>query len=350
MTKKENTLSKPKSQARPKSKTQATSSKLAVTLGGGTGTFAVISALKNLPVELTSIVAVSDSGGSTGRIRDEFGFQPVGDLRQSLAALADPDEQDWIRKILLYRFKKGDGLQGHNLGNLILTALQDMTKDTTQALQIVEKVFGLQGSVIPVTDKTVDLKIIYEDGSSAVGEHLLDAKTKTPKPIKEVQLTPNCQLNPHAKQAILGADWIIIGPGDYYASLMAVLVTPGLKKALAQSCAQLIYIVNLMTRRNQTHDMTAQDHAIGMEEALGKQLDKIIINNQSPPKKIEEVYAQAQEFSVKDDLPQNDSRVVRAPLLGEVATSTHPYDKVPRSLLRHDAGKLKSVLKQTLKL
>src|SRR6185369_1952599 len=94
-----------------------------VVVGGGTGTFPVISALKHQDVDISSIIAVSDSGGSTGRIRDEFGFQPVGDLRQALAALAQDDGEEWIRKILLYRFEKGEGLKGHNLGNLILTAL-----------------------------------------------------------------------------------------------------------------------------------------------------------------------------------------------------------------------------------
>src|SRR5690606_5785486 len=101
--------------------------------------------------DICSVVAVSDSGGSTGRIRDEFGFQPVGDLRQSLAALAGDEAGAWIQKLLLYRFQKGEGLVGHNLGNLILTALQDMTGDTTQAMEIAEKIFRLEGTVIPVT-------------------------------------------------------------------------------------------------------------------------------------------------------------------------------------------------------
>jgi len=113
-----------------------------VVIGGGTGTSVVLSGLKNYNVNLTAIVSMADNGGSTGRLRDEFGFQPVGDLRQSLASLAREDSQEWIRKLLLYRFSHGKGLQGHNLGNLMLTALQDMSGSTPQALEIMENMFG----------------------------------------------------------------------------------------------------------------------------------------------------------------------------------------------------------------
>ena len=121
-----------------------------VVIGGGTGIFPVTAGLRHLNnVEISTIISVSDSGGSTGRIRDEFGFQPVGDLRQSLAALAEAENEEWIRKLLLYRFEKGDGLKGHNLGNLILTALQDMTGDTSEALFRIKQIFRLKGEVIP---------------------------------------------------------------------------------------------------------------------------------------------------------------------------------------------------------
>ena len=135
-----------------------------VVIGGGTGIYPVTTALSRLDVSIATIIAVSDSGGSTGRIRDEFGFIPVGDLRQSLAAAAHGDGQEWIRKLLLYRFDKGEGLKGHNLGNLILTALQDMTGSTTEALAKAEDIFKLKAKVIPATENNVDLEIEYEDG------------------------------------------------------------------------------------------------------------------------------------------------------------------------------------------
>lgn len=319
-----------------------------VVMGGGTGTFCVISALKQLNVNISSIIAVSDSGGSTGRIRDEFGFQPVGDLRQSLAAMADPNGQEWIKKILLYRFSKGSGLKGHNLGNLILTALQDMTNDTTAALEIAEKVFNLKGSVIPVTTETVDLKITYSDGSSKVGEHILDEDTNSPKTIDHVSLTPDCELNPAAALELSKADLVVIGPGDYYASLMATLVVDGIQNAFKKSNAKIVHVVNLMTRRTQTHGMTAQDHVEGIEKVIGQKLDFTIINSSTIPEETLSLYEKAKEFPVKDDLG-DAKHVYRADLISQDLIFKPESDTAHRSLLRHDPEKLQTVLEKILK-
>ncbi len=321
--------------------------KKAVVIGGGTGTFPVIAALKRLRADITTVICVSDSGGSTGRIRDEFGFQPVGDLRQALAALAESEGQEWIRRILLYRFSKGDGLKGHNLGNLILTALQDMTGDTTKALDIAEKVFRIEGSVIPVTQEIVDLKINYENGTSQVGEHVLDENASNPKRVASVELIPSAPLNPAARVAIETADVVIIGPGDYFASLQAVLVANGIKEAFAASQATTVYVMNLMTRLTQTPDMTTTDHVKGIESAIGKAVDAIIINDQSISETTLELYANEGEFPVVDDL-QSDGRVVRSPIISDQVMNKTAYDTAHRSLLRHDSHKLEQVLQNLL--
>ncbi len=318
-----------------------------VVMGGGTGTFAVTSALKRLPCTISAIIAVSDSGGSTGRIRDEFGFQPVGDLRQSLAALADLSSQQWIQKILLYRFDKGSGLQGHNLGNLILTALQDMSGSTGKALEIAEKIFNLHGKVIPVTNQTVDLKIFYQDGSTVIGEHILDESDENPKSIDRVELTPECTLNPVAHEEILTADFICIGPGDLYASLLATLVVPGISEAFAQTKAKIVYIPNLMTRRTQTHNMTARQHVDKIAEVLGRNVDIILINNTTIPQAILKAYAAEQEFPVTDTLAA-DTRVIRADFLKEQPVPKTATDTAYRSLLRHDPEKLCAVFRTIL--
>ena len=314
-----------------------------VVIGGGTGTCPVISAVKAQGIELASIIAVSDSGGSTGRIRDEFGFQPVGDLRQALAALAQADGEEWIRKILLYRFTKGDGLKGHNLGNLILTALQDMTGDTTHALEIAEKVFRLDGEVIPATQDNVQLEITYVDGSVVVGEHTLDEHTTRPKKIDQVKLIPQGSLNPKAQSAIESASLMTIGPGDYYASIMAALLPEGMKEAFARSQAKVVYMVNLMTRLTQTHNMSAQEHVAGIEAAIGKPVDHIVLNTAPVPQDVLDIYAQHHEFPVVNDLT-NDSRVVQTSLLSEELYHKSAVDSAHRSLLRHDATKLRAVL------
>ena len=323
-----------------------------VTMGGGTGTFPVVSALKKLNVDITAIVSVSDSGGSTGRIRDEFGFQPVGDLRQSLAALADVKGQEWIQKLLLYRFSKGEGLKGHNLGNLILTALQDMTQNTTESLEIAEQIFNLHGSVIPVTESFVDLQINYIDGTTAIGEHILDDEAKEtesmqPKKIASVSLVPPCTVNPPAQRALLEADFIIIGPGDLFASLLATLVADDTKEIFSQVAGKIIYMSNLMTRVSQTHEMTAQQHLEKGESTIGRPVDFVIINNQEIPKNILEKYALSNEFPVNDDLPETE-KIVRAPLLLDQMIEKKDYDTSHRSLLRHDSEKLKQVFMKIL--
>jgi len=318
-----------------------------VVMGGGTGIFPVIRALKRLNTAITTVVAVSDSGSSTGRIRDEFGFQPVGDLRQSLAALAESQGEEWIRKILLYRFQKGTGLKGHNLGNLILTALQDMTGDTTKALEIAEKVFRLDGAVVPVTQDNVNLEIHYDDGSTAVGEHILDEVPPAAKTISSIALTPKADLNPTAEAAIENAQLIIIGPGDYYASLMAVLMVEGLPAALAKSQAKVVYVMNIMSRATQTKDMTAIQHLQGIEAAIGKKIDIILSNNQVIPAPILALYAHEDEFPVSDDLGA-DERVIRTNLISDQLAQQQAYDTAHRSLLRHDSDKLCVILKQLL--
>jgi uncharacterized cofD-like protein len=319
----------------------------AVAMGGGTGTFPVVTALKTLDLDISAIISVSDSGGSTGRIRDEFGFQPVGDLRQSLAALAKEDGQEWIQKILLYRFSKGSGLKGHNLGNLILTALQDMTNNTTESLMIAEKVFDLDGSVIPVTASNVDLKIHYSDGSTAVGEHILDISEKNPKQIDHISLIPECTLNEPAKISLENADYIILGPGDHYASILATLAVPGIKKAFEKSEAKIIYISNLMTRRTQTHGMTILDHLKEVEGAIGKKVDRILINESKIPEEVLKMYADEEEYEVEDDL-NGDDRIIRAKLLLNETFIKSKVDTAHRSFLRHDAKKLALTLKKLL--
>lgn len=319
-----------------------------VTMGGGTGTFPVVSALKKIGVDISAIVSVSDSGGSTGRIRDEFGFQPVGDLRQSLAALADTKSQKWIQKLLLYRFSKGVGLKGHNLGNLILTALQDMTGNTTESLEIAEHIFNLDGSVIPVTSSFVDLQIHYEDGTTATGEHILDNSSAHPKKIREVKLVPSCTTNPPAKDALIQADYIIIGPGDLYASLLSTLVVDDIKEIFSQLNGKIIVMLNLMTRLTQTHEMTAKEHIATIEAAIGKKVDFIVVNNQEIPLNVLKAYADQHEFPVIDDLGKNKG-VFRSPLLFDELIEKKEYDTAHRSLLRHDSKKLEKTLNEIMK-
>lgn len=316
-------------------------------IGGGTGTSTVVTALKKLAVSITALVSVADSGGSTGRLRDEFGFQPVGDLRQSLAALAQDKDQEWVRKLLLYRFEKGEGLKGHNLGNLLLTALQDMMGSTVKALEMSEKIFHLQGTILPVTTANVELVVEYTDGTIRVGERQLDENSSGNKKIKRVFLSPKANLYTKAKDTIEKADLVIIGPGDYYSSIMPALAVEGIKTAFKNTRAKIVYITNLMTRFTQTHEMTASDHVRGIEQVLGRKCDLIVVNTGKIPKDILAFYAKEKEFPVQNDLKQ-DSRVIERDVVLYKVFKQLISDTAHRSILRHDPEKLAQIIKEHL--
>jgi uncharacterized cofD-like protein len=313
-----------------------------VVIGGGTGTSTVVAGLKTKPVDITAVVSMADSGGSTGRLRDEFGFQPVGDLRQSLAALASSDSQTWIRKLLLYRFSKGEGLKGHNLGNLILTALQDMAGSTTSALEIAQQVFRLDGKVYPVTTTPVQLQIEYEDGQVIVGEDSLNENTVVGKKIRTISLVPEARLYSKAAEAIEHADGVVIGPGDYYASIMAALAPHGIKEVFAKTRGRIIYVVNLMTRYNQTHDMSVEDHVRGIEAAIGRKLDLILVNNGKIPADVLAAYEDEKEFPVQ--ITSSDPRYLQRDFLSDQIAEQLQADALHRSLLRHDSVKLATAI------
>lgn len=319
-----------------------------VVLGGGTGTATIIAALKNLNVDISAIITVADSGGSTGRLRDEFGFLPVGDLRQALAALASDSDQSWIRDLLLYRFSKGSGLEGHNLGNLILTALQDMTGSTAKAIEIAEKVFRVHGRIYPATTTTIQLVIEYEDGTVEIGEHNLDEMHGGDR-IVNLKTSPRASIYPKAAEAIQTAESIIIGPGDMYGSLLPIIVINGTTQALAATKGKLIYMENLMTHYTQTHNMTATDHLNILCQYMKRSVDAVVVNSAKITPQIKASYAKQHEYPVIDDLPKKASyQIIRAPLIKTKAVRPQKGDTVKRSYIRHDPQKVAILLKKLI--
>ena len=191
-----------------------------VVIGGGTGTHTVLRGLKQYQKQLnvSAVVTMADSGGSTGRLRDEFGYLPVGDVRMALVALAsDVDEQEeLLRKLFLYRFDKGDGLSGHNFGNLLLVALTDILGSEEAAIRAAARVLRVRGTVVPVTTEKVDLVATYDDGTQVIGEHNIDEPTtkRAQYKITELSITPQASISEAAESTILDADLIVLGPGD----------------------------------------------------------------------------------------------------------------------------------------
>lgn len=316
--------------------------KKVVVIGGGTGSFVLLTGLKEYDLDLKAILPVTDDGGSTGRLRDEFGFLPVGDMRQCLAALAP--ENGLLRQMLLYRFEKGRGLKGHNLGNLILTALEDMVGSEPEAITKAAQIFRLKGKVLPISKKLVMLAAEYSTGGKIVSEYKIEInKLKEGERITRLYTIPKAWINPEAREAIKKADLIVFAPGDLYNSTIANLVIEGTGEALAKSKAKLVYIVNLMTLNSQTQDYQASDHLREVERYAGRQMDYVLVNKQKIAAEISAAYRKKEEHPVLDDL-ERDGRVIRKPLLAKTLYRKPKSDVLKRSLLRHDPKKLAKVI------
>lgn len=315
-----------------------------VVIGGGTGSYSVLRGLKKFSdqVSLTAIVTMSDSGGSTGRLRDEFGYLPVGDLRMALTALASEDDEHelLLRDLFAYRFAKGEGLAGHNFGNLLLVALSDLLDSPTEAIDAASKVLKIDGRVLPVTNTSTHLLATYEDGTTLRGEHLIDEPRRgVNMRITNLSVEPTVQVSPQAKQAILEADTIILGPGDVYTSVLANCVVPGVKEALQQTNARIVYVCNLMTKSGQTDGFTTVKHFTEISRYIEKEPDVMLYNTTALPEDLLERYASEDEYPVKIET-LDDQRFIGLDLLATGVVETVRGDTLRRSFLRHDAEKL----------
>ena len=250
------------------------------TIGGGTGTFNVLYGLKNNPrLHLSAIVNVADSGGSTGILRDEFGILPPGDIRRAIVAMSE--DTGMVRKLFEYRFKKESSVSGHTVGNLLLTALADITGSFEGGIQELSEMFDVRGRVIPVTLGDIQLAVELADGSTIVGETNIDIpKHDGDLAIRRAYLIGDSTLNPRARETILNADYIVIGPGDTYTSIIANLLSDGMHEAIAGSSARVIYVCNIMTKHGETTNFEVADFIRVIEEYIGEgRIDYVIVNN-----------------------------------------------------------------------
>lgn len=311
-----------------------------VTIGGGTGTFVVLSALKQLPdVALSAIVTTSDDGGSTGHLRDAYGFLPMGDARQALVALSS--DGDTLRNLFAYRFQKGN-VTGHNLGNLFLTALTNLLGSEAAAIKEASRILRVNGYVIPATDAPTTLCATFVDGTNITGENAI---TDRPDPvvIESVCLAEPASLSAAAARAIQEADMIILGPGTLYASTVAALLPDGMKEAITASGAELVYVINLFTKRGQTDGFTATDHVREVTKYAGRAPDHILVHEGPFSEDVLSWYAKEGERPVEDDLGE-DVRACRASLASVQVVPALPGDPLRRSLMRHDSEKLRDAL------
>lgn len=318
-----------------------------ICIGGGTGTFVTLKGLKHTGHKLSAIVAMSDSGGSNKRIRDEFGLLPTSDIRQCLVALSDENGGvGLLRKLFMYRFEKGEGLAGMTFGNLFMAALSDILGSQEEAIRQTRKVLRIQGNVIPVSFTDTNLFAEYENGQTLSEEHLIDEPPHDGKiKITSVSLKPNAKANPEALEAIKGADLIVLGPGDLYTSLIPNLLVESIPEAIRSSKAKKVYVSNLMTKFGQTYNFTANDHLATLKQYLGVDVDYVIINNGPLQKQALEVYAKYNEFPVRDDLGDvKKPQVIRLNVASRQLAQKSKSDALVRSLIRHDSNKLAEVL------
>jgi uncharacterized cofD-like protein len=251
-----------------------------VAIGGGTGLPTLLRGLKSYTSNITALVTMSDDGGSSGRLRGEFGMLAPGDTRNCLVALADTESL--MEQVLNYRFDHGEGLTGHSLGNLLLTSMTEITGDIDEAIKELSKVLAIRGRVIPSTLDATVLCAELSDGSVVRGESKIpDAKKK----IQRVFLEPqNAKLHILAYEAIKEADIIILGPGSLYTSIIPNLLVEGMVKALSESKAPVVYICNVMTQPGETDYYTVSDHLQAIiDHTQPKLINYIIANTEMVP-------------------------------------------------------------------
>jgi uncharacterized cofD-like protein len=305
-----------------------------VTMGGGTGSFTMLSELKKVASQLSAIVTMSDSGGSSRRLIDEFGRPlPLGDLRQALVALSRSSRL-W-GDMFNYRFPDSDigTLGGHSLGNLILHSLQDLNDgDLLEALEDAAEILNTAGHVIPVTLEQSTLCAEMVDGSIVRGESTIDQPAgREVQPIRSVFLEPSVRASVRARKALERADMIIIGPGDLYTSIIPCLLVDGISEAIRSSDGEIIYVCNVMTKHGETDDFRASDFVREVHRYLGRRVDTVLISTSTYPETLLDAYAQENAFPVQPDLDEVRELVPHV-IPGNFSTTDR--------LIRHDAERV----------
>lgn len=254
-----------------------------VTIGGGAGQYVLLSGLRDLKgIAITSVVSMVDSGGSTGRLRDEYGVLPPGDALKCLLALTP--NREVARKILLTKLKNDNRLKGHNAGNMLITMFAQYAGNFPDGLEAMSEILNIKGTVLPVTVDRATLVAELADGERIYGETEIDIpKTDKRKEIVKTFLVPHhtdsIRVHPPVLEALREADYIIIGPGDLYSSITPNFLVPGVVEEIKKSTAKLIYIVNIMTKFGESDNFKVNDFTKIIEDKLNRKLDFILVNN-----------------------------------------------------------------------
>lgn len=317
--------------------------KRVVVIGGGTGVFTVLLGLKHTPHKLTAIVTMADEGGSTGMLRSDFGILPPGDVRRALIALSPAEKT--LSDLFAYRFEEGKGLEGHSIGNLLITALERMTGSFESAISEAGKILGVKGEVIPVTLDNVRLRAWLKGGGVVTGEHAIDVPVgRRIARIIRLAFTRKAKPNPRALDAISRAHLIVIGPGDLYTSILPNLIVRGISEEIRKSKGRVVYVMNLMTKRGETDNFTAEHFVEVIEKYLGKDaLDAVAINAAPPPARLLRLYREKGHVAPVAYEPGMFAQRLFSVILGN-------FVRPDKRFIRHDPKRLARALLSALTL
>lgn len=270
--------------------------KKVVVLGGGTGLSTLLRGLKEFPVSITAIVSVCDDGKSTGRLREEFHTIAVGDIRRVLISLSETEPL--VEKLFDYRFQTTSDLNGHTVGNILLTALSNITDSMSEGIEAVGNVLKLKGKVLPLTEDSVTLMGKMEDGSIVEGEHNI---TESNSKISSVFYKEPVKVVSDVIKAIEEADLVVLSMGSLFTSIIPNLICDEVKEALDRSHSKIMYICNMMTQPGETDSFKASDHVKLINQYLNKhKVDYVIVNRGQISSSVIEKYASLEQ---KDLVP-----------------------------------------------
>lgn len=303
-------------------------------IGGGTGLSVLLRGIKNATSNITAIVTVADDGGSSGRLREDLGMIPPGDLRNCLVALADTEPL--MEKLFQHRFGGRGDLAGHSFGNLFIAAMTQVLGDVEKALKESSKVLAVKGRVLPVSTQKVRLVATMKDGSIVEGESQIP---ESKKGIARVHLyPPNVKPVESTLEAIRDADAIILGPGSLYTSILPNLLVDGVAEALCASKAVKIYICNVMTQQGETDHYTAAMHAQAIIDHAGKgAIDYVLVNSAPIAENMRAAYEEKGAFPVEIDeagLEKLDVKFVKADIISETNVVRHDPVKLSRNIMK----------------
>lgn len=304
-----------------------------VAVGGGTGLSSLLRGLKHYTSNITAVVAVSDDGGSSGRLRKDRGLLPPGDIRNCLVALADDDTT--LSNLFQHRFAEGGELAGHSFGNLFLAAMTDVAGDFDKAIELSSKILAIRGKVLPGTLRQTSISAEFIDGTIVEGESEIP---KARKKIRRVWLSPSdCEAMPKVLTAIREADAIILGPGSLYTSVLPNLLVRGMVDALAEARGLRIYVCNVMTQPGETDGYTAADHLKAVFKHAGRRVVDVALVNSEVPTKLVDRYEAEGAFPVEpdiDEIRRMGVRPIAASLINETNLVRHDPDRLAEAIQR----------------